>query len=36
MLAPNVTYINLPAYNTKTPNDISRYLVEFINQFLNI
>ena len=36
MLAPNVTYINLPAYTTKSSRDISHYLVEFINDFLEV
>jgi hypothetical protein len=36
MLAPNVTYINVPAYNTQTSIDISRYLLEFIDEFLGI
>ena len=36
MLAPNVTYINLPSYKTTSPIDISNHLLEFINKFLNI
>jgi hypothetical protein len=36
MLAPNVTYINLPPYKTSTPRDISHYLLEFIDEFLGI
>jgi hypothetical protein len=36
MLAPNVTYINVPAYVTKTPRDISHHLLEFIDEFLDI
>jgi len=36
MLAPNVTYINVPAYKTQTSRDISHHLLEFIDEFLGI
>jgi hypothetical protein len=36
MLAPNVTYVHIPPYRTKTPHDISNSLLEFIDEFLNL
>jgi hypothetical protein len=36
MLAPNVTYVHLPPYHTNLSPDISSYLIEFINEFLEL
>jgi hypothetical protein len=35
MLCKSVTYILMPRYTTSTPNDISKYLLEHIVQFMD-
>lgn len=36
MLASNVTYVHVPPYHTDKPHDISSYLFEFIDEFLEL